>query len=143
MPVSALNELVDWDVPSPWMFQIKTYSNSGPFRTAVSWDSPQKRAASWCRTRRRACRGRNRSSSRLKLPETAASNPKAVLKNTLSSFSCLSTRDTIMINHNDQKFYINILETKPWPAMCLIRTDCEAGFAAPPDYKESEKPEKS
>ncbi|CAI9766598.1 unnamed protein product [Fraxinus pennsylvanica] len=29
MPVSALNELVVCDVPSPWMFQIKAYYNSG------------------------------------------------------------------------------------------------------------------
>ncbi|CAI9766599.1 unnamed protein product [Fraxinus pennsylvanica] len=70
------------------------------------------------------------------------SNPKPVLGNNLSSFSCLSKGDTIMITHNDQKFYINILEMKPGPAICLIGMDCEADFAAPLDCKEPAKPEK-
>ncbi|KAL2528579.1 Ubiquitin fusion degradation UFD1 family protein [Forsythia ovata] len=70
------------------------------------------------------------------------SNPKAILKKNLRNFSCLSTGDTIMINHIDEMFFINILETKPGPAICLIGTDCDAEFSTPLDYKEPEKPAK-
>ncbi|KAL2550263.1 ubiquitin fusion degradation 1 [Forsythia ovata] len=70
------------------------------------------------------------------------SNPKAVLEKNLSNFSCLSTGDTIMITHNDEKIFINILETKHGSAICLIGTDCEANFSPPLDYKQPEKPAK-
>ncbi|KAL2528578.1 Ubiquitin recognition factor in ER-associated degradation protein 1 [Forsythia ovata] len=60
----------------------------------------------------------------------------------MRNFSCLSTGDTIIINHNDEKFFINILETKPGPAICLIGTDCEAEFSPSLDYKQPEKPAK-
>ncbi|XP_052108493.1 uncharacterized protein LOC107461601 isoform X2 [Arachis duranensis] len=39
-----------------------------------------------------------------------------------------------------KKYYIDIVETKPSPAVSIIETDCEVDFAAPLDYKEPEKP---
>lgn len=70
------------------------------------------------------------------------SNPKAILENTLRNYSCLTTGDTIMVPYNNKKFYINIVETKPSPAISIIETDCEVDFAPPLDYKEPEKPAK-
>ncbi|OMO62031.1 Ubiquitin fusion degradation protein UFD1 [Corchorus capsularis] len=68
------------------------------------------------------------------------SNPKAILETTLRSYSCLTTGDTIMVPYNNKKYYINIVETKPSPAVSIIETDCEVDFAPPLDYKEPEKP---
>ena len=65
---------------------------------------------------------------------------KDMLEDILRNFSCLTIGDTIMINHNSKKFYIDILETKPSAAINIIDTDCEAEFAPPLDYKEPEKP---
>lgn len=48
-----------------------------------------------------------------------------------------------MIAYNNKKFYIDIVETKPSPAICIIETDCEVDFAPPLDYEEPEKPAKS
>ncbi|XP_031276329.1 ubiquitin recognition factor in ER-associated degradation protein 1-like [Pistacia vera] len=70
------------------------------------------------------------------------SNPKALLETSLRNFSCLTTGDTIMIMHDNKKLYINILETKPSPAVCMIDTDCEVDFAPPLDYEEPRKPVK-
>ncbi|KAL2527016.1 ubiquitin fusion degradation 1 [Abeliophyllum distichum] len=90
-------------------------------------------------------------SSKREIHETVASfdkihptlEPKRCFgKKNLRNFSCWSTGDTIMINHNDEKFFINILETKLGPAICLIGTDCEADFSTPLDYNEPEKPAK-
>ncbi|XP_044468723.1 ubiquitin recognition factor in ER-associated degradation protein 1-like [Mangifera indica] len=67
------------------------------------------------------------------------SDPKAVLETSLRNFSCLTTGATNMIEHNKKKLYIDILETKPSPAVCMIDTDCEVDFAPPLDYKEPEK----
>ncbi|KAG8387868.1 hypothetical protein BUALT_Bualt02G0066000 [Buddleja alternifolia] len=71
------------------------------------------------------------------------SNPKAILEKTLRSYSCLTSGDTIMVAYNNKKFYIDIVETKPSSAICIIETDCEVDFAPPLDYKEPEKPVKS
>ncbi|KAI5390789.1 uncharacterized protein LOC127103112 [Lathyrus oleraceus] len=67
------------------------------------------------------------------------SNPKAMLETSLRSYSCLTTGHTIMIPYNNKKYYIDVVETKPCPAISIIETDCEVDFAPPLDYKEPEK----
>ncbi|KAA8530655.1 hypothetical protein F0562_005411 [Nyssa sinensis] len=67
------------------------------------------------------------------------SNPKAVLERKLRDFSCLSIGDTIIVSHNNKKFYIDVVKTKPSPAICIINTDIEVDFATTLDYKEPEK----
>ncbi|KAF5457503.1 hypothetical protein F2P56_021602 [Juglans regia] len=64
------------------------------------------------------------------------SNPRAVLERTLRNFFCLTKDDTIMIMHNDNKFYIDVLETRPSEAVSIFDTDCEVDFAPPLDYQE-------
>ncbi|XP_011628022.1 ubiquitin fusion degradation protein 1 homolog isoform X1 [Amborella trichopoda] len=64
------------------------------------------------------------------------SNPKAVLEKTLRSFTCLSTGDCIMISHNNKKYYLDILETKPASSISIIDTDCDIDIALPSNYKE-------
>jgi ubiquitin fusion degradation protein 1 len=68
------------------------------------------------------------------------SNPKAILEKTLRNFSCLTTGDGIMVAYNNRQYYIDVVETKPASAVCIIETDCEVDFAPPLDYKEPEKP---
>ncbi|XP_057449207.1 uncharacterized protein LOC130740573 [Lotus japonicus] len=67
------------------------------------------------------------------------SNPKAMLETSLRNYSCLTTGDTIMIAYNNKKYYIDVVETKPSPAVSIIETDCEVDFAQPLDYEEPEK----
>ncbi|KAL2527004.1 ubiquitin fusion degradation 1 [Abeliophyllum distichum] len=159
MPVSALHELMNRETPYPWLFQIKKYYNPvGVSHCGVlefTADEGSIVVPDWM------MENLNLQQGDLVMVESALlpagkymklqphstrfiqlSNPKAVLEKNLRNFSCLSTGDTIMINHNDEKFFINILETKPGPAICLIGTDCEADFSPPLDYKEPEKPEK-
>lgn len=62
------------------------------------------------------------------------------LETTLRYYSCLTVGDTIMVPYNDKKYYIDIVEAKPSPAVSVIETDCEVDFAPPIDYKEFEKP---
>ncbi|CAK7342285.1 unnamed protein product [Dovyalis caffra] len=49
-------------------------------------------------------------------------------------------RDTIKVKYNNLEFRVNIVETKPSNAICIIDTDCEVDFALPLDYKEPEQP---
>lgn len=70
-------------------------------------------------------------------------NPKALLEETLRGFSCLTVGDTIMLNHDNNRYYIDILEAKPSSAVSVVETDCEVDFALASDYKEPEKKPKA
>ncbi|XWS50715.1 hypothetical protein CRYUN_Cryun12cG0110600 [Craigia yunnanensis] len=69
-------------------------------------------------------------------------DPKAVLEKTLRDFCCLTTGDTIMVMHENMKFYIDILEAKPSLTVNILDTDCEVDFAPPLDYEPPKKVEK-
>lgn len=64
------------------------------------------------------------------------SNPRAVLETTLRNFSCLTVGDTIPINYNNKKYFIDIIEAKPGASISVIETDCNVDFAPPLDYVE-------
>jgi len=63
-------------------------------------------------------------------------NPKAVLEMRLRHFACLSKGDIIAINYNKKVFELNVLETKPAPAVSIIECDMNVEFEAPPGYEE-------
>lgn len=52
-------------------------------------------------------------------------DPEAVLKSILTKFSCLTVGQSIVVAHDDKEFTVDILETKPEAAICIIDTDCE------------------
>ena len=41
-----------------------------------------------------------------------------------------------MIEYNDKKFYIDVLEVRPDAAISVVETDVNVDFAPPKDYKE-------
>lgn len=63
-------------------------------------------------------------------------NPKAVLEMRLRHFACLSKGDIIAINYNKKIYELNVLETKPAPAVSIIECDMNVEFEAPPGYVE-------
>ncbi|PWA72108.1 ubiquitin fusion degradation protein UFD1 [Artemisia annua] len=71
---------------------------------------------------------------------TMLSDHKSLLEKAFGDFACLTTGDTIVVNHEGEKYLIDIVETKPSDhAISLFDTDCEVDFATPLDYKEPEK----
>nr|GEW76844.1 ubiquitin fusion degradation protein 1 homolog [Tanacetum cinerariifolium] len=66
---------------------------------------------------------------------------KSLLEKAFRDFVCLTTGETIEINHVDEKYLINVLETEPDHAISMLDTDCEVDLAQPLDYKEPEKKE--
>ena len=53
------------------------------------------------------------------------SNPKAVLETTLRSYTCLTVGDSILINYNNKRYFIDIVEARPNDAVSIVDTDCE------------------
>ncbi len=64
------------------------------------------------------------------------SNPKAVLETCLRNYTCLTVNDTFMIEYNNKRYFIDVIEAKPADGVCVVETDCEVDFAAPLDYVE-------
>jgi ubiquitin fusion degradation protein 1 len=64
------------------------------------------------------------------------SNPKAVLETCLRNYTCLTVGDTFMIEYNNKRFFIDVVEAKPANGVCVVETDCEVDFAPPLDYVE-------
>ncbi|XP_028765645.1 ubiquitin fusion degradation protein 1 homolog isoform X2 [Neltuma alba] len=64
-------------------------------------------------------------------------NPKAMLETTLRNFTCLTTGDSFMVAYNNQKYYIDVIETKPANAITITDTDCEVDLAPSLDYIKS------
>jgi len=67
-------------------------------------------------------------------------NPRAVLENSLRNFATLTVGDCIVIDYNQKKFEIEIVECKPANAISIIEADVNVDFAPPKDYKEPEIP---
>ncbi|XP_022872932.1 ubiquitin fusion degradation protein 1 homolog [Olea europaea var. sylvestris] len=142
MPESALHALMARNIPHPYMFQIKPYYNPGHVcHCGISEFTADE---GFIKVPDRMMENLNLQEEELVLVKSTLlptgnfmklqphstkfiqlSNPKAVLEKTLRSFSCLRTGNTIMVTHNDQKFYLNVLESKPGPAICLIEMDCK------------------
>jgi len=67
------------------------------------------------------------------------SNPKAVLETSLRNYTCLTVGDSFMVNYNNKRYYIDVVEAKPANAISIVETDCEVDFTEPLDYVEPEK----
>ena len=63
-------------------------------------------------------------------------NPKVVLERALRGFACLTAGDLIAIRYNDRRYELNVMETKPEDAVCIIECDMRVEFAAPVGYVE-------
>ena len=69
---------------------------------------------------------------------TQLNNPRVVLERALRSFSCLTTGETIAIQHGEQQFYLDVVEVKPGRAISIIETDVNVDFAPPKDMPEND-----
>ena len=60
---------------------------------------------------------------------------KLLLEEAIMDFACLTTGETIVIEHEDEKYMIDIIETKPSAAISLFESNCVVEFEPPLDYK--------
>lgn len=63
-------------------------------------------------------------------------NPKAILEQELTNYSCLMKGDTINIQYHGRDYLIDIVECKPEDQICVVEADIEVDFREPLDYKE-------
>ncbi|CAL4956792.1 unnamed protein product [Urochloa decumbens] len=160
LPVSALHRLTTLRVDYPMLFQLRAAAADQPHNAShcgvlefvadegtvvmPRWMMANLGLGEGAAVRVRSAAALPKATYVKIQPHTSAfldvSNPKAVLEKTLRTFTCFTTGDTVMVSYNGKSYYIDIVETRPAAAVCIIETDCEVDFAPPLDYKEPEKP---
>eukprot|EP00958_Prasinococcus_capsulatus_P011443 scaffold1136_cov399-Prasinococcus_capsulatus_cf.AAC.7 len=158
LPPSALDRLASLHIDYPMLFNVSTLNSSArQTHCGTSGASPslahrsgayQQPGADYSTTHcrcigvrgRRGCcipsvlddgkpvlAGRRGSQDKERVPA------QGIVRKTAAS---LQGGDTILVNYNNKKFYIDVKETKPGEAISIIETDCEVDFMAPLDYVE-------
>jgi ubiquitin fusion degradation protein 1 len=68
---------------------------------------------------------------------------KTVLEQSLRNYSCLTTGESIIINHNEINYWVDILATKPDKAISLIETVCRVDLVESNDFNDEDSLEKT
>ncbi|KAG6898343.1 hypothetical protein C0992_009018 [Termitomyces sp. T32_za158] len=158
MPPSALANLTNLDLESPWMFQLRNPSNPAASTHAGVLEFIAEEGVAhlpyWMMRTLRLNEGDPIRITGTELPKgklvklqaqsvhfLEISDHKAVLEQALRNFSCLTQGDIIEICYNSIVFGILVMETTPGGAgISVLDTDLEVDFAAPVGYVEPEKP---
>ncbi|KAK1367434.1 Ubiquitin fusion degradation 1 [Heracleum sosnowskyi] len=64
------------------------------------------------------------------------SDRQVMLEEILKDFVCVTAGDTVVINHEDQRYYIDIVATDPEDVVSLFDTDYKIDVMQPLDYEE-------
>ncbi|CAA7271622.1 unnamed protein product [Cyclocybe aegerita] len=158
MPPSALANLTNLDLESPWMFQLRNPANPAASTHAGVLEFIAQEGVVhlpyWMMKTLRLNEGDNVRITGTELPKgklvklqaqtvhfLEISDPKAVLEQALRNFSALTQGDIIEISYNSIIFGLLVMETKPGgEGISVLDTDLEVDFAPPLGYVEPERP---
>ncbi|PPR01476.1 hypothetical protein CVT26_015099 [Gymnopilus dilepis] len=158
MPQSALANLTNLDLESPWMFQLRNPSNPAASTHAGVLEFIAEEGVVhlpyWMMKTLRLNEGdpiritgtELQKGKFVKLQPQSVhfleiSDPKAVLEQSLRNFSALTQGDIIEISYNSIVFGLLVMETKPGgEGISVLDTDLEVDFAPPVGYVEPERP---
>ncbi|RDB20960.1 Ubiquitin fusion degradation protein 1 [Hypsizygus marmoreus] len=158
MPPSALANLTNLDLESPWMFQLRNPANPAASTHAGVLEFIAEEGVVhlpyWMMKTLRLTEGDPIRITGAELPKgklvklqaqsvhfLEISDPKAVLEQALRNFSALTQGDIIEICYNSIVFSLLIMETSPGgEGISVVDTDLEVDFAAPVGYVEPERP---
>ncbi|KAF8623540.1 hypothetical protein AX15_006316 [Amanita polypyramis BW_CC] len=158
MPPSALANLTNLDLESPWMFQLRNPSNSAASTHAGVLEFIAEEGCVhlpyWMMKTLRLNEGDPIRITGTELPKgklvklqaqsvhfLEVSDPKAVLEQSLRNFSALTQGDIIEISYNTIVFGLLVMEARPGGSgISVLDTDLEVDFAPPVGYVEPERP---
>lgn len=155
MPPSALAQLTNLDIESPWYFQLRNTGSAESKRTHAGVlefiaDEGNVHLPAWMMRTLGLSEGDPIRLNGTTLPKgkmvkiqpqtvdfLEISDPKAVLEQAFRNFSALSPGDIIEISYNCLTFEILIMEITPnAEGISIIETDLEVDFAPPKGYVE-------
>lgn len=157
MPPSALANLTNLDLESPWMFQLRNPANPAASTHAGVLEFIAEEGVVhlpyWMMKTLRLNEGDPIRITGTELPKgklvklqaqsvhfLEISDHKAVLEQALRNFSCLTQGDIIEICYNSIVFGLLVMETTPGgEGISILDTDLEVDFAPPLGYVEPER----
>ncbi|KAI0372893.1 UFD1-domain-containing protein [Pilatotrama ljubarskyi] len=158
MPPSALANLTQMDLESPWMFKLRNPANPAASTHGGVLEFIAEEGCVhlpyWMMKTLRLNEGDPIRITGTELPKgkmvklqaqtvdfLEISDPKAVLEQALRNFSALTQGDIIEISYNSIVFGLLVMETQPGgEGISVLDTDLEVDFAAPVGYVEPERP---
>ncbi|KAI8989664.1 ubiquitin fusion degradation protein UFD1-domain-containing protein [Trametes punicea] len=158
MPLSALANLEQAQLESPWMFKLRNPANPAASTHAGVLEFIAEEGCvhlpHWMMKTLRLNEGDPIRITGAELPKGKMvklqaqtvdfldiSDPKAVLEQALRNFSALTQGDIIEISYNSIVFGLLVMETQPGgEGISVLDTDLEVDFAAPVGYVEPERP---
>ncbi|EJD02407.1 UFD1-domain-containing protein [Fomitiporia mediterranea MF3/22] len=158
MPPSALANLTNLDLESPWMFKLSNPANPAASTHAGVLEFIAEEGCVhlpyWMMKTLNLNEGDPIRITGAELPKgqfvklqpqavhfLEISDPKAVLEHALRNFSALTQGDIIAISYNSIVFDFLVMESQPGgEGINIIDTDLEVDFAPPVGYKEPERP---
>ncbi|KAI9057893.1 ubiquitin fusion degradation protein I [Trametes sanguinea] len=158
MPPSALANLTQMDLESPWMFKLRNPANPAASTHGGVLEFIAEEGCVhlpyWMMKTLRLNEGDPIRITGAELPKgkmvklqaqtvdfLEISDPKAVLEQALRNFSALTQGDIIEISYNSIVFGLLVMETQPGnEGISVLDTDLEVDFAAPVGYVEPERP---
>ncbi|KAK0503402.1 ubiquitin fusion degradation protein UFD1-domain-containing protein [Armillaria luteobubalina] len=158
MPPSALANITNMELESPWMFQLRNPTNPAASTYAGVLEFIAQEGVVhlpyWMMKTLRLSEGDPIRITGAELPKgkfvklqaqtvhfLEISDPKAVLEQALRNFSALTQGDIIEISYNSIVFGLLVMETNPGgEGISVLDTDLEVDFAAPVGYVEPERP---
>ncbi|KII88340.1 hypothetical protein PLICRDRAFT_54181 [Plicaturopsis crispa FD-325 SS-3] len=158
MPPSALANLTNLDLESPWMFKLRNPSNPAASTHAGVLEFIAEEGVVhlpyWMMKTLRLNEGDPIRITGTELPKgklvklqaqsvhfLEISDHKAVLEQALRNFSCLTQGDIIEISYNSIIFGLLVMEANPGgEGISVLDTDLEVDFAPPVGYVEPERP---
>ena len=66
----------------------------------------------------------------------AISDPRAILERRLVTFAAVTIGDVLVLDYLGVKHALDVVDTKPGRAVCIVETDLNLEFAPPRDYVE-------
>ncbi|KAM5534070.1 hypothetical protein V8D89_012251 [Ganoderma adspersum] len=158
MPATALANLTNMELESPWMFKLRNPANPAASTHAgvlefiaeegcvhlPQWMMKTLRLEEGDPIRITGCELQKGKLVKLQAQTVdflEISDPKAVLEQALRNFSALTQGDIIEISYNTIVFGLLVMETEPGgEGISVLDTDLEVDFAAPVGYVEPERP---
>ena len=159
MPPSALANLTNLDLESPWMFKLRNPSNPAASTHAgvlefiaeegvvhlPYWMMKTLRLSEGDPVRITGTELQKGKFIKLQAQEpqfVEVSDPKAVLEQALRNFTALTQGDIVEISYNSMVFGLLVMETSPGGGgINVVDTDLEVDFATPKGYVEPERPQ--
>eukprot|EP00927_Polykrikos_kofoidii_P036801 TRINITY_DN31046_c0_g1_i1.p1 TRINITY_DN31046_c0_g1~~TRINITY_DN31046_c0_g1_i1.p1 ORF type:complete len:429 (+),score=78.80 TRINITY_DN31046_c0_g1_i1:119-1405(+) len=151
LPPSAMERLSQLNVPSPMLFEVSDFERHRKTHAGVlEFVAPEETCylPSWILRHLGAEDGDVLHVQSRTLPKATyikfrpasvallrVFNPRALLENGLRNYTSVTEGDSFAVEYNGRSYGLEVVETRPQTAVCILDADVEVDFATPKDIE--------